>query len=77
MDFQGVVVVLFCGSASATCWWWFVRCWRRGEIETRTGLYRADVEVEEYWFTMSVFDVIGLLLATIAAFMATAMALGW
>lgn len=77
MGFQGVVAVLFCGSASATCWWWFVRCWRRGEIETRTGLYRANVEVEEYWFTMSVFGVIGLLLAAMAAFMATAMALGW
>ena len=77
MDLQGIATVLLCGFASAVCWWWFVRCWRHGEIETRTGLYRADVEVEEYWFAMSVFGVIGLLLAAMAAFMITAMASGW
>jgi hypothetical protein len=40
-------------------------------------LYGADIEVEEYWVTMSVFGVGGLLLAVMAAFTATAMALGW
>lgn len=77
MDFQGILVVAVSGSLSAVCWWWFARCWRRGEAETLTGLYRADIEVEEYWFTMSVFGVGGFLLAAMAAFMAAVMALGW
>ena len=77
MDFEAAFIVVLCCSASAVCWWWFVRCWRRGEIETRTGLYRADIEVEEFWFTMCVFGVIGLLLAAMAAFMVIATVLGW
>lgn len=48
MDFQALFGSILSGLLSAGIWWWFWRCWRRGEVETRTGLYRADVEVEEY-----------------------------
>ena len=48
MGIQGILGSVFSGLASAVIWWWFARCWKGGEVETRPGLYRADVEVEEY-----------------------------
>jgi hypothetical protein len=68
MRFQSIFGFIFPTIAAVTTWWWFGRAWKRGEIETRTGLYRADVEAEEYWFTMAVFGVIAIFFTLIVAF---------
>lgn len=46
-------------------------------METRTGLYRADVEVEEYWFAMAVFGVCATFLAALSAVMAVGTIFKW
>jgi len=45
MGILGILGSVFSGLASAVIWSWFARCWKRGEVETRPGLSRADVEV--------------------------------
>lgn len=65
---QYVFATIACFACSAGCWWWFARAWKRGQIETRTGLYRVEIEPEEYWFTMAVFGLVGTLLLLMAAF---------
>jgi len=36
MGIQGILGSVFSGLASAVIWSWFARCWKRGEVETRT-----------------------------------------
>jgi hypothetical protein len=77
MGIQGILGSVFSGLASAVICWWFARCWKRGEVETRTGLYRADVGVEEYWFTMAAFGVCATFLAALSAVMAVGTIFQW
>ena len=76
MVVQFVFASIVTFAASVGCWCWFGRAWKRGEIETRTGLCRVDVEPEEYWFTMSVFGALGALLFLMSA-LSLAFALGF
>jgi len=68
MTFQSIFGLLFSTIAAGLSWWWFGRAWSRGEIETRNGLYRADVEVEEYRFTMCMFGLGAVIFTLMAAF---------
>lgn len=63
---QFVICTIVSLAGASGCWWWFARSWKRGEIEARTGLYRVEIEPEEYWFTMGVFGVGGLVFLLMA-----------